>query len=173
MVAAAHDRTDLGAPKGVVAQVARAVAGQQPGAQDGAERRALDGCPGVGGDVGGYRIGLLGRQAAELHREGDAVAGRPDPADAGDLRARLADARTALVSRVVVPEVMVPLVGSVMELHLIRDEADRGALVICDPRLVDKPYGKRIWRSLPPMRRTREIADVEAFFARPRRICRG
>ena len=52
--------------------------------------------------------------------------------------------------------------------RLIRDETDRGALVICDPRLVDKPYGKRIWRALPPFRRTRSLADVEAFFnARP------
>jgi ATP-dependent DNA helicase DinG len=48
--------------------------------------------------------------------------------------------------------------------RLIRDEADRGTLVICDPRLVDKPYGKRIWRALPPFRRTRKLADVEAFF---------
>jgi ATP-dependent DNA helicase DinG len=49
--------------------------------------------------------------------------------------------------------------------RLIRDESDRGALVICDPRLVEKPYGKRIWRALPPFRRTRSLADVEAFFA--------
>jgi ATP-dependent DNA helicase DinG len=48
--------------------------------------------------------------------------------------------------------------------RLIRDETDRGALVICDPRLVDKPYGKRIWRALPPFRRTRSLAEVEAFF---------
>ena len=45
-----------------------------------------------------------------------------------------------------------------------RDETDRGALMICDPRLVEKPYGKRIWRALPPFRRTRSLADVEAFF---------
>jgi ATP-dependent DNA helicase DinG len=49
--------------------------------------------------------------------------------------------------------------------RLIRDETDRGVLMVCDPRLVGKPYGKRIWLSLPPMKRTREIADVEAFFA--------
>lgn len=49
--------------------------------------------------------------------------------------------------------------------RLIRDETDRGVLMICDPRLVTKPYGKRIWRSLPPMKRTRELAEVEAFFA--------
>ncbi len=52
--------------------------------------------------------------------------------------------------------------------RLLRDETDRGALVICDPRLVDKPYGKRIWRALPPFRRTRLIAEVEAFFDAPR-----
>ena len=50
--------------------------------------------------------------------------------------------------------------------RLIRDETDRGVLMICDPRLVDKPYGKRIWRSLPPMKRTREIAEVEGFFVK-------
>jgi ATP-dependent DNA helicase DinG len=48
--------------------------------------------------------------------------------------------------------------------RLIRDETDRGVLMVCDPRMVDKPYGRRIWQSLPPMRRTREIADVEVFF---------
>ena len=48
--------------------------------------------------------------------------------------------------------------------RLIRDETDRGALVICDPRLVDKPYGRRIWRALPPFKRTRSLAEVEAFF---------
>ena len=49
--------------------------------------------------------------------------------------------------------------------RLIRDETDRGVLVICDPRLITKPYGKRIWQSLPPFTRTRELVDVEAFFA--------
>jgi ATP-dependent DNA helicase DinG len=49
--------------------------------------------------------------------------------------------------------------------RLIRSETDRGVLMICDRRLVDKPYGRRIWQALPPMRRTRELADVEAFFA--------
>jgi ATP-dependent DNA helicase DinG len=52
--------------------------------------------------------------------------------------------------------------------RLIRDEADRGALMICDPRLVEKPYGNRMWRALPPFRRTRRLADVEAFFGAPR-----
>jgi ATP-dependent DNA helicase DinG len=49
--------------------------------------------------------------------------------------------------------------------RLIRDEEDRGVLMICDPRLLSKPYGKRIWQSLPPMRRTRLADDAIAFFA--------
>ncbi|MEP7083291.1 MAG: ATP-dependent DNA helicase [Betaproteobacteria bacterium] len=49
--------------------------------------------------------------------------------------------------------------------RLIRSETDRGVLMICDPRLVEKSYGKRLWRSLPPMKRTRELGDVVAFFA--------
>jgi ATP-dependent DNA helicase DinG len=48
--------------------------------------------------------------------------------------------------------------------RLIRDETDRGVLMICDPRLISKPYGKRIWQSLPPMRRTRIAEEAVAFF---------
>ena len=48
--------------------------------------------------------------------------------------------------------------------RLIRTETDRGVLMICDPRLTDKPYGRRIWQSLPPMRRTRDEADAVDFF---------
>lgn len=48
--------------------------------------------------------------------------------------------------------------------RLIRDETDRGVLMICDPRLISKPYGKRIWQSLPGFARTRAEADVVAFF---------
>lgn len=47
--------------------------------------------------------------------------------------------------------------------RLIRSETDRGVLMICDTRLIDKPYGRRIWQSLPPMKRTRAEADVVAF----------
>ena len=50
--------------------------------------------------------------------------------------------------------------------RLIRDEADSGVLMICDPRLISKPYGRRIWQSLPPFKRTRFLADVQAFFER-------
>lgn len=49
--------------------------------------------------------------------------------------------------------------------RLIRDETDRGVLMICDPRLISKSYGKRIWQSLPPFKRTRELDVVREFFA--------
>ena len=48
--------------------------------------------------------------------------------------------------------------------RLIRDETDRGVLMICDPRLIAKQYGRRIWQSLPPFRRTREQAEAVKFF---------
>lgn len=48
--------------------------------------------------------------------------------------------------------------------RLIRDTTDRGVLMICDSRLISKPYGRRIWQSLPPFKRTRELGVVTAFF---------
>ena len=53
--------------------------------------------------------------------------------------------------------------------RLIRDENDRGVLMLCDPRLVSKPYGRRILAALPPMKPTRELAEVQAFFSAARR----
>ena len=50
--------------------------------------------------------------------------------------------------------------------RLIRAESDRGVLMICDSRIVEKPYGRRIWQSLPPFKRTRELDVVREFFAR-------
>ena len=50
--------------------------------------------------------------------------------------------------------------------RLIRDETDRGVLVLCDPRLHTKSYGRTVRASLPPMKLTRSLEDVRAFFAR-------
>ncbi len=50
--------------------------------------------------------------------------------------------------------------------RLIRRHDDRGVLVLCDPRLVSKPYGRVFLASLPPLARTTALADVQAFFAR-------
>jgi len=48
--------------------------------------------------------------------------------------------------------------------RLIRDETDRGVLMLCDPRILSKPYGARIWQSMPSFKRTRELSVVERFF---------
>lgn len=48
--------------------------------------------------------------------------------------------------------------------RLIRNETDRGVLVLCDPRIKTKPYGRLFLKSLPPMRRTRDLEAVRAFF---------
>lgn len=50
--------------------------------------------------------------------------------------------------------------------RLIRDERDRGVLVLCDPRLLTKGYGKAFLASLPPIPMTRDLGDVERFFSR-------
>ena len=50
--------------------------------------------------------------------------------------------------------------------RLIRDETDCGVLMLCDPRLISRSYGKRILDSLPPMRRTRDGSEVARFLAR-------
>jgi ATP-dependent DNA helicase DinG len=57
--------------------------------------------------------------------------------------------------------------------RLIRDETDRGVLVICDPRLFSKPYGRRILASLPPMKLVRELDKVLSFVAADRKSLRA
>jgi len=50
--------------------------------------------------------------------------------------------------------------------RLIRSEADRGVVMICDPRLLTRGYGKSLLASLPPMRPTREAAEAMALLRR-------
>jgi ATP-dependent DNA helicase DinG len=50
--------------------------------------------------------------------------------------------------------------------RLIRDVHDRGVLMICDPRLFGKPYGRIFRNSLPPMPVTRALAEAEQFLTR-------
>lgn len=50
--------------------------------------------------------------------------------------------------------------------RLIRTETDWGVLMVGDARLVEKPYGKRLWRGLPPFSRTRDMNEALAFYAR-------
>lgn len=47
--------------------------------------------------------------------------------------------------------------------RLIRDVTDRGVLVICDTRLVTRPYGEVFIKSLPPMRRSRDVGQAIEF----------
>ena len=50
--------------------------------------------------------------------------------------------------------------------RLIRDEFDKGVLMICDLRIINKPYGKKIWRSLPAFKRTRDENEAIDFLKR-------
>ena len=52
--------------------------------------------------------------------------------------------------------------------RLIRSELDEGVVVICDPRLVTRGYGRVLVKSLPPMRRSRDAEEVQRFL---RRLC--
>ena len=48
--------------------------------------------------------------------------------------------------------------------RLLRDSEDYGVLMICDPRLTSKSYGKIFLRSLPPIPVSRELQAVTEFF---------
>ena len=50
--------------------------------------------------------------------------------------------------------------------RLLRDKSDYGVLMIGDPRLRTRPYGRIFLNSLPEMVDTGELQDVEAFFRR-------
>ena len=52
--------------------------------------------------------------------------------------------------------------------RLIRDETDRGVLMILDERVLTKPYGKTVLSSLPPFARTRSEAEAVKFLTRRR-----
>ena len=49
--------------------------------------------------------------------------------------------------------------------RLIRSETDRGVVVIGDRRLAETAYGRRILRSLPDFRRTRDYEEVKGWIA--------
>ena len=49
--------------------------------------------------------------------------------------------------------------------RLIRDENDKGVLMICDPRIRTKGYGRIFLNSLPEIPTTNSITDVEMFFS--------
>ena len=50
--------------------------------------------------------------------------------------------------------------------RLLRDQADYGVIVLCDPRITGKSYGKTFLRSFEPMPATTSYDDVRSFFKR-------
>ncbi len=80
------------------------------------------------------------------------------------LQARCEDARRQggePFSQIQLPQAVIALKQGVG--RLIRDVSDRGVLVICDDRLVNKPYGATFLKSLPDMKRSRDINKAAKF----------
>ncbi|MGI9222345.1 MAG: ATP-dependent DNA helicase [Woeseiaceae bacterium] len=50
--------------------------------------------------------------------------------------------------------------------RLLRDPSDYGVIVLCDPRILSKSYGRTFLRSFDPMPSTQTLDDVAKFFAR-------
>lgn len=57
--------------------------------------------------------------------------------------------------------------------RLIRSEGDRGMLIICDPRILNKGYGKVVRDSLPDFYCTRREEKALEFFLNPERFREG
>ncbi|MBF8999909.1 MULTISPECIES: ATP-dependent DNA helicase [Vibrio] len=80
------------------------------------------------------------------------------------LKARIEDCRLRggdPFAQVQLPEAVITLKQGVG--RLIRDKNDRGALIICDNRLVTRDYGGIFLASLPPIPRTRDLQLVKDF----------
>jgi ATP-dependent DNA helicase DinG len=50
--------------------------------------------------------------------------------------------------------------------RLLRDQNDYGVIVLCDPRITSKSYGRTFLKSFEPMPSTRSISDVADFLAK-------
>ncbi|MBN6710687.1 ATP-dependent DNA helicase [Haemophilus haemoglobinophilus] len=82
------------------------------------------------------------------------------------LKARIEDCRLQggePFKDIQIPEAVIALKQGVG--RLIRDVTDRGAVIICDSRLVTRPYGEIFLRSLPNAKRTRDLNKVIQFLA--------
>ncbi|WP_375753196.1 ATP-dependent DNA helicase [Vibrio sp. HN007] len=80
------------------------------------------------------------------------------------LKARIEDCRLSggePFAEVQLPDAVITLKQGVG--RLIRDKKDKGALIICDNRLVTRDYGGIFLQSLPPIPRTRDLAQVSEF----------
>ncbi|EGV07633.1 hypothetical protein HMPREF9952_0827 [Haemophilus pittmaniae HK 85] len=80
------------------------------------------------------------------------------------LKARIEDCRLQggdPFNDIQIPEAVIALKQGVG--RLIRDVTDRGAVVICDNRLVTRAYGETFLKSLPDAKRTRDLRKVVQF----------
>ncbi|VEH66341.1 helicase, ATP-dependent, c2 type [Rodentibacter pneumotropicus] len=80
------------------------------------------------------------------------------------LKARIDDCRLQggnPFNDIQIPEAVIMLKQGVG--RLIRDVTDRGAVIICDNRLVMRNYGETFLKSLPSLRRTRNLNKVIQF----------
>ncbi|ASA56792.1 ATP-dependent DNA helicase [Vibrio gazogenes] len=80
------------------------------------------------------------------------------------LKARIEDCRLQggePFQQVQLPEAVITLKQGVG--RLIRDASDKGALIICDNRLVTRDYGGVFLASLPPIPRTRDLEQIQVF----------
>jgi ATP-dependent DNA helicase DinG len=53
--------------------------------------------------------------------------------------------------------------------RLLRDENDYGVIVLCDPRITSRSYGRTFLDILEPMGTTADLKDVAQFFERHER----
>ena len=67
-------------------------------------------------------------------------------------------------NRISLPEAVLALKQGVG--RLVRGEDDRGVVMICDQRLLTRPYGRRFLASLPPMPLIRDAEEALSFMAR-------
>ncbi|EFV41565.1 hypothetical protein HMPREF0864_01005 [Enterobacteriaceae bacterium 9_2_54FAA] len=80
------------------------------------------------------------------------------------LKARIEDCRVRggdPFAEVQLPDAVITLKQGVG--RLIRDTSDRGVVIICDNRLVMRPYGEVFLNSMPPAPRTRDLNKVIEF----------
>ncbi|XKM12513.1 ATP-dependent DNA helicase [Orbaceae bacterium ac157xtp] len=80
------------------------------------------------------------------------------------MKARIEDCRSQggnPFAEIQIPEAVITLKQGVG--RLIRHHNDHGAIIICDNRLVMRPYGATFINSLPPSPRTRDVNKVVQF----------
>ena len=85
------------------------------------------------------------------------------------LKARVKDLRSKggdPFSQIQIPQAVIALKQGAG--RLIRDFDDKGVLIICDNRLVNKKYGQTFLTSLPNMSKTRDMNNVKKFLAKLR-----